>query len=137
MGGGGLDWIGLLLSSFREDHPGVTHPTSSWAHDSDMRTAPLCPGTRSGCPLTTLVSHAGTVSPQGYQTWCPTHPCRISLPPHGPQTVPYTRKARSHLTTRAQSRHPTHSARAQELVPHTHITACTHPHPASLARATR
>ena len=39
-GGGGLDWIGLVLRSFREGHPGVTGHAAHWARNSDMRTAP-------------------------------------------------------------------------------------------------
>ena len=112
VGGGILDWIGVVLRCFGEGHPRVTGHAARWARNFVMRTAPQCPGTRSRCLVPTFVSTATTVLPHGRQLQRPT----LSYP-HGPQPAPHTPSAHTRLSAGAHSRCPTHSVGAQSRCP--------------------
>ena len=73
-GGGGFDWIGLVLRFFREGHPGVTGHTAHWNRDFHMRIPPLCPATQSRCPVTT---HQTLPGPAGATTGLPFALCSL------------------------------------------------------------
>ena len=90
-----------MLRSFREGHPGVTGHAAHWAYDSDMRTAPVRPGTRSRCPITTSRTLATPSNLYGATTGPPLMLCSLSPVSRGPEPVPHVR------------------CRGPELVPHT------------------